>query len=154
MAQTTAHMSWLDAAVYVNGAGSGSAWTDVTGQGASIAIGGGVRSHGEQNTMGTEDKPLVGHGKLSARTLTCRFVYTEEDTEGFEVVRALHEAHGGTMYVQYRVKASGVWYKTGKAMCESLLLPGGEAGSGDIIMSEFVCICASVDQASASDPGA
>ena len=154
MAQTTAHMSWQDAEVHVNGFGAGAAWTDITGQGASIAVGGGVRSHGEQNTMGDTDTPLVGHGKLSARTLTCRFVYTEEDTEAFEVVRALYEAHCGTMYVQYQVQTSGVWYKTGAAMCESLLMPGGDAGSGDVIMSEFVVVTASLDQASASDAGA
>lgn len=152
--QTTAGMSWVAAEVHVNALGAGFAWTDITGQGASISVAGGERAIGQQNTM-DGDTPIVKAGKRSAHTLTCRFVYTETDTEAFEVVHAIHRAAGGKMYCQYAPSgAAGQWFKTGEGICTSLLLPGGDAGAGDVIMSEFVMTCAEVTYYTESDAGA
>ena len=153
MAQTTAGMSWISARVFVNALGVDFAWTNITGQGASIGTAGGERATGEQNTM-DGDLPIVKSGKRSSRELTCRFVYTETATEAFEIVRAIYEASGGVMYVQYQPQPLGNWFKTGKGICTNLMLPGGDAGEGTVIMSEFVVRCAEIAKAAASDAGA
>ena len=153
MAQTTEGMSWIAAEVFVNAIGVDTAWTNITGQGASIAISGGDRATGEQNTM-DGDLPIVKSGKRSSRDLTCRFVYTESATEAFEVIRAIYETAGGLIYVQYRAQPLGHWFKTGAGICTNLMLPGGDAGAGDVVMSEFVVKCAQIAKADASDAGA
>jgi len=152
MAQTEGGMSWIAAEVHVNALGTGNAWTDITGQGASVAVSGGERATGEQHTM-DGDTPIVKAGRRGSLDLTVRFVYTEEAAEAFEVVRAIYEAEGGDMYVQYTPKG-GYWFKTGHGICTSLLYPGGVAGEGTVLMSEFVVKCAAITKAAASDPGA
>jgi hypothetical protein len=131
-------MSFAAAQVIVSA--DGAAWTDISGHGASVAVGGGEREVGEQNVF-AGDTPIVKAGQRSATTLTVRYVYTEEAGDPFEVLRAQHETVGGAIYVQYSPKG-GFWFKTGAAVLVKPGYPGGDAKSGDTVMSEFVVKCA------------
>ena len=147
-AQTTGGMSWVDAVVFVSA--DDTTWVDISGQGASVAVSGGERATGEQNTM-DGDTPIVKSGKRSSLDLTCRFVYSETAGEAFEVLRVQYETEKGPIYVQYSpVEPGGFWFTTGLGIMTSLLYPGGDAGSGDVVMSEFVTKCASITKATAS----
>lgn len=141
-------MTFVAAKVFVSA--DNATWTDLSGHGASIAEGGGEREVGEVNTFSGEI-PIVGAGKLAAKELTVRYVYTEEVADPFEIVRAAYEAVGGTLYAQYQVKVDGFWYKTGKGICSSFGYPAGEASGGEVTMCEFVVKCAQLEKAAASD---
>ena len=148
MAQTTDGMSFIAARAFVSP--DGSTWTDVSGFGASIAVSGGSRATGEKNTF-EGDTPIVTAGKRSSIDLTCRFVYTEEASDPFEVLRAQYETSGGLLYVQYTPKEpGGFWYKTGAGIIQDLEYPQGEADSGDPVLSEFTVKCAALEKAAAS----
>jgi len=150
MVQTTGALSFTKARVFISD-DVGVSWKDVTSYGASIAIGGGERAGGEQNTY-DGPIPVIKAGKRAGTTLTCRFVYTEgADPHPFETLRAVHETDDGAIEVQYAPEAGGFWYHADAgSYLENLLYPGGEAKPGDIVMSEFVVKCASLTKASAS----
>ena len=148
MGQTTAGLAWVKAKVFVSP--DGSTWTDVSGHGASVAVSGGERVVGAQHTM-EGDVAIIKGGKRNPLQLTVRYVYTEEAADPFEIIRAIHEDAPGDFYVQYTpVDPGGFWFKTGLGVLENPGYPGGEAGSGDIVMSEFVMTCASLSKAAAS----
>lgn len=146
MAQTTDGLSFRQAIVFVSP--DGSTWTDVSGFGASVAVGGGERATGEQHTF-DGDVPIVKAGKRGSVDVTVRYVYTEEATDPFEVVRAAYEAAGGAFYVQYSPK-NGFWFKSGAGVLTKHESPGGEPGDGSVVMSEFVVKCAELTKAAAS----
>ena len=148
MAQTTASLSWVAARVFVSP--DGSTWTDVSGHGASVAVSGGERAVGSQNTM-DGDTPIIKGGKRGPVQLTVRYVYTEEAADPFEILRTQHDAGAGVLYAQYTpVEPGGFWFKTGAGVLKKPGYPGGDAGSGDIVMSEFVMTCAALTKAAAS----
>jgi hypothetical protein len=147
MAQTTNGMTFVSAEVHISP--DGVAWTDVSGHGASVAVSGGERTTGEQQTF-DGDTPIVGAGPRGAVQLTVRYVYTEEEADPFEVLRTQHETEGGPIYVQYSPK-SGFWFKTGEAVLVKPGYPGGDSSSGDTVMSEFVVKCAALTKDTASD---
>lgn len=148
MAQTTDGLSFIRAKVFVSP--DGSTWTDASGFGASIAVSGGARGAGEQNTF-DGDTPIVTAGKRVGIDLTVRFVYTEGAPDPFEIVRAQYETEGGPLYVQYTpVEPSGFWFKTGAAIITELQYPQGDADSADAVLSEFTVKCAALEKAAAS----
>ena len=147
MAQTTDGMSFVEAYVFCSP--DGSTWTDMAGHGASVAVGGGKRSTGEQNTFDGVT-PIVKGGKRASTDVTVRFVYTETASEPFDVAQTAHESASGAFQVQYRVKNAGVWFSTGAGVITDLVKPQGEAASGDVVMSEFVVKCAELTEAAAS----
>jgi len=140
-------MGFVEALVFISP--DGSTWTDASGHGASIAQGGGERYVGEQNTFDGL-LPIVKGGDRKSSGITVRFVYTEVESDPFDVARTAHESASGELWVQYRVKNTGNWFKTGSGVIENLVYPQGEAGSGDVVMSEFVCTCAGLTEAAAS----
>ena len=95
MAQTTAGLSFFGAQVFVSD-DAGATWTELTGHGASIAVSGGDRVSGEVNTFGTA-KPIVKFGGKGSVDVTCRYVFTEEDSDPFNVLRVVHESAGGAI---------------------------------------------------------
>jgi len=147
MAQTSDGMPFVNALVFVSP--DGTTWTDVSGHGASVAVGGGERAVGEQHTF-DGDVPIVSSGKRAAIELTVRYVYTETEGDPFDICRTAHESHPGTFYCQYRPKSGGNWFKTGSGILTKPGYPGGESGSGDLILSEFVMKCAELTEAAAS----
>lgn len=148
MTQTTGGLSFTKAKVFVST--DNSSWTDVSGHAASVAVSGGSRAVGEQNTFDGLT-PIVTTGKRAATDVTVRFVYTETAAEPFEVIRAQHEDADGTLYVQYTpVEPSGFWFKSGAGILMDMTYPQGEVPSGDPIMSEFTVKCGALTKASAS----
>lgn len=147
MTQTTGAMSWIAARGFLSDDLAVS-WTDIGPAGVSVAVSGGERSTGEQNTM-DGDTPVLKSGKRASLAVTVRFVYTEEATEPFELARAQYETAGGAFRFQWGPK-DGFWYDTGDGIITNLLYPGGEVGPGTIIMSEFVVKCASITKATSS----
>ncbi len=148
MAQTTDGLSFIKAKVFVSAAGS--SWTDVSGFGAGIAVSGGSRGAGEQNTF-DGDTPIVVSGKRASVDVTVRFVYTEETSDPFEIVRGQYETEGGALYVQYSpVDPGGFWFKTGAAIITEFGYPVGDADSADVVLSEFTVKCAALTKAAAS----
>lgn len=147
MSQTTDGTTFRAAQVFVSADNSN--WTDVSGHGASVAVSGGERTVGSQATF-SGDTPIVSGGKRNATQVTVRYVYTETAAEPFEILRAIHEDPPGTIYLQYQVKTSGVWYKTGSGILENPGYPAGEAGSAETVMSEFVMSCAALTKEAAS----
>lgn len=146
MAQTADGMAFTAAKVFVST--DGTTWVDVSGFGASVAIGGGERAVGEQQTF-DGDTPIIKAGDRASVELTCRYVYTEEDGDPFETLRAQHEVVGGAMYAMYSPKG-GYWFKTGAGILVKPGYPGGESGDGAVIMSEFVIKCAALSKATES----
>lgn len=147
MTQTTSGMSFVAAIVFCSP--DGTTWTDVSGHGASVAESGGDRAVGEQNTFDGA-LPIVKGGDRKSTDVTVKFVYTETDSEPFDVARTAHEGTDPEFWVQWRPKAGGNWFKTGSGVIKTLRYPQGEAGSGDIILSEFVVTCAGLTEAAAS----
>jgi len=147
MTQTTDGMSFIAAKVHVSA--DGITWTDVSGHGASVAVGGGSRAVGEEHTF-DGDTPIIKAGKRAATEVTVRYVYTEEAADPFEVVRAQYETSGGVLYVQYSPK-DGFWYKTGAGILSDFGYPAGEAGDGAVVMCEFVVKSAALTKDAASD---
>ena len=149
MAQTTDGMAFVAAEVFVSP--DNAAWTEMSGHGASISVSGGERAVGEQQTM-DGDTPIIKAGKRSKIEVTCNYVYTEEAAQPFEVLRAIHETVGGLIYLQYAPKDSdGFWFKSGAAILHKPGYPGGDAGSPDVLLSEFVISCTALTKAAASD---
>lgn len=146
MGQTANGMSFVGALVFVSP--DGSTWTDVSGHGASVSVSGGDRKVGSQDTFDS-DTPIVMAGSREPVEVTVRYVYTEEAGDPFEVLRGQHETVGGALHVQYSPK-DGFWFKTGAAILVKPGYPGGEAGSGDVVMSELVVKAASLSKADAS----
>lgn len=146
MGQTTNAKSFIKARVFISP--DNSAWTDVSGHGASVAISGGERVVGGQNTM-DGDVPVVKAGKRGVLQLTCRYAYTETDSDPFDLLGDQHETEEGPLYCQYTINNT-VWFKTGLGVLERPGYPGGDASSGDVILSEFVMSCAQLTRAAAS----
>lgn len=147
MAQTTNGLSFEAAKVIVS-ADDWATHTEVSGHGASVATAGGERATGEEHTF-DGDTPIVKAGKRASTDITVRYVYTEEAADPFEVVRALYEASGGAIYVQYSPK-DGFWYKSGAGILTSFGYPSGEAGDGAVVMCEFTVKSAAITKAAAS----
>jgi hypothetical protein len=146
MTQTTNAKSFIKARVFISP--DNSAWTAMSSHGASIAISGGERVVGAQNTM-DGDVPIVKAGKRGPIQVTCRYAYTETDTEPFDVLTDQHETEGGPLYCQYTIDNS-LWFKTGLGVLERPGYPGGDASSGEVILSEFVMSCVQLSRAAAS----
>ena len=146
MAQTADGMAFTNALVFVSA--DGSTWIDVSGFGAAVSVSGGERNVGEQQTF-DGDTPIVKAGDRNAIQLTVKYAYTEEAGDPYELLRAQHETVGGPIYAMYSPK-NGFWFKTGAAILVKPGYPGGDAGDGAPVMSEFVIKCAELTQATAS----
>lgn len=152
MTQTTAGLSFTAAQVWISD-DVGVGWIDLGPHFASVAVSGGERATGEQNT-GDGTLPIVKGGDRASTDVTVRFVYTEgADPEPFETLRAVHEGATGAIEMQYAVSggASEVWFHADEgSILTNLSYPGGEAGDGAVVMCEFVVKCAALTKAAAS----
>jgi hypothetical protein len=147
MAQTTEAMSMKDAKIEVK-IGSGS-WTDIGGSANEITPDGFERKKGEANTF-VGDSPVMLRGKKGSGTVTIKVLYTENDAEGHLL---LYNAFEDGERVQARWSplggASGDLQYTSDALgfITNSLPPGGESGSADPVMTEFVIACGSIAMA-------
>jgi len=147
MARTTEAISFVAADVEVSQ--DNATWTDLAPYGSTVAAGGGDRRVGEVNVF-DDERPIVRAGKKGSQNLTIRYVYTEEVAGPFLVMRGWDDTEGGVIYARYWPEgktAGNLCFTTGKAVITSFLDPGGEAGSGEIIMGEIQVTCEELSEA-------
>ena len=151
MAQTTNAKTFIRAAVDLSA--DNSAWTEIDGFGASIAVDGGERTVAEAHTF-EGDTPVIGAGKRGSLSLTVRFLYTEQSSDPFEIARAIYETEGGACYVRYSPLgdstsggAAPFRFSTGAAVMTNFLYPQGDAKGEELIPGEFTVKCASLAKA-------
>lgn len=151
MAQTTNAKTFIRAAVDLSA--DNSAWTEIDGFGASIAVDGGERAVAEAHTF-EGDTPVIGAGKRGSMSLTVRFLYTEQSSDPFEVARAIYETEGGACYVRYSPlgddTSSNFRFSTGAAIMTNFLYPQGDAKGEELIPGEFTVKCASLAKTAVS----
>ena len=126
----------------VEGSQDNATWIDLGPYGSTVGISGGDRRTGEINVF-DDERPIVKAGKKASQVLTIRYVYTEEleAADGpFDSIRTWDDTEGGTIYARYwpEGKTAGNFiFRTGKAILTSFLDPGGEAGSGEVVVCEI-----------------
>ncbi len=136
MAQTEDGMSFADCKVETST--DGSDWTDISGFAASVAVSGGDRQSGETYTF-DGDTPIIGGGKREPLEVTVRVVYTEGASDPFEIVRPVYEAKSD-FYVRWSPKggaSSEFMFTSDAGIITNAPYPGGESGSGNLVMFEF-----------------
>lgn len=139
MARTSEGLSFVAADVEISD-DNWATYLSLSCHATSIAVSGGDRSTGEVNVF-CDEYPIVKAGKKASQDVTVRFIYTEEaiDTGPFETIRSWDDIVGGAMWVRYWPKgkeAANFAFDTGEAIITTFLDPGGEAGSGDVVLGE------------------
>jgi len=146
MPRTTEALSFVAADVEVSQ--DGVTWTDLAPYGSTIAVSGGDRRTGEINVF-DDERPIVKAGKKGSQVLTIRYVYTEEALGPFTVMRGWDDTEGGEIYARYwpAGKVAGNFcFATSAAIITSFLDPGGEAGSGEVVMGEIQVTCEQISK--------
>lgn len=135
MTQTLGGMSFRAATVELSA--DGVTYTDVSSEGAAIAVTGGDRAAGDQNVFGS-DVPISKAGKRGPLDIVCRFVYSESATEAFEIARAIYETAGAQALVRWSPSGgSGFTFRSGTGFMTTFMYPQGEAGPGAVVPGEF-----------------
>ena len=100
MAQTTAAIGGACGEILIGSTNVVAAATDISGQAQSLATPSQSRQSGEAYTL-LGDTAIIKGGKREPIDLTFTIVYTEEDTEAWELARAEFEAAscGDPLYV-------------------------------------------------------
>lgn len=121
MAQTTSALAMTDGTIEVST--NGSSWTDISGSGSTVEPGDQTRQSGEVYTV-SGDTAIITGGKREPLELEIKIVYTETAGEAFEVLRAIHEAAPGTIYVRYGRGGSGSFlFTSAKGVLTSFVYP-------------------------------
>lgn len=147
MTQTTGQVTKARGKVFISP--DGTTWTNVTGHQNSLVPSDGARIIGQTHTS-DGDTPLLTDGDRVAITVTCNFVYTEADSEPFDVCRTAHESGDAEFWVQWEPVPLGNWFKTGEGKLENILYPDLDSASGDAIMSQFIMKAQGLTEAAAS----
>lgn len=139
MPRTTEAISMVAADVEVSQ--DGSTWIDLSPYGSSVGLSGGDRRTGEINVF-DDERPIVRAGKKASQDITVRFAYTEETGGPFDEVREWDDTEGGVIYVRYwpkgKVTGNYVFETYPNGIITSFQDPGGEAGSGEVVLCEIV----------------
>ena len=141
MPRTTEAISMVAADVEVSQ--DNATWVDLAPYGSTVGISGGDRRTGEINVF-DDERPIVKAGKKASQVMTIRYVYTEEVAGPFATIRTWDDTEGGIIYARYWPEgktASNFIFRTGKAIITSFLDPGGEAGSGEVVVCEITITC-------------
>lgn len=144
MAQTTDMVSMSDGDIEVSA--DNSSWTNISGTAGSVEGTDQKRKTGEAYTL-SGDGAVITTGKREPMELKIKVVYSEEDLEGYEIMRGYFEA-GTRIYLRYSPKGIGATGRkvltTSNAEGTPLACPISEfvypeidAESGDPIMSGF-----------------
>lgn len=148
--QTTSAKTFVKAAVDLSS--DNSAWTEMDGHGASVAVTTGARNAPEQHTF-QDETPVVKGGARAATEVEVRFIYTETAAEPFEVARAIFEAEGGECYVRYSPlsdETDNYRFSTGLAVMTDFVYPDGDAEGNEIIMGGFTVKCPELTKSAVS----
>jgi hypothetical protein len=144
MAQTTDAMSSANYKVEVSS--NGTAWTDISGAGATVSVDGGEIGVGSQHTAAGAEAVVVSSKKRAPRTVNVRCLYTETAGEPWKVVNAAYLAADPKIYVRFSPNGGAdgdLRYTTsigGVAAAVPIVtcgMPELDAGSEDPAMFEF-----------------
>jgi len=116
-------------------------WTDISGESQSVEGTEQTRISGEGYTF-DGDTAIIKGGKREPLELTIVIVYTEEDSEAYEVAREIFETEGcGTdFYVRYSPRggnAGDEQITTGTGSLISFTYPPMDATAGGPILAGF-----------------
>jgi len=146
MPQTTDQMNFREAEVYIS---TGAGFTGMCGIMVAVAVSGGERMVGEEFTF-CGDTPILVGGKRNPLDVTVRYVYTEQDDDPFELVRAQYETDGGgDLFIKWSPKggdATEFEFETDEnnSVLTGFTYPQGEARSPDITLCELTVRTASI----------
>jgi hypothetical protein len=145
MTQTTNEMSGAAAQVEIST--NGSVWTDISGHEQSVQLPPQTRASGVRYTH-DGDTAVITFGKREPVEITVNILYTEEATDGFEVLRAQHEtAGGGAVYLRWSpAGGSGgdFQYATGATKLSQFQYPPVDAEDAQPIAVSFAVMAASI----------
>jgi hypothetical protein len=137
MAQTTNAKMFVNAKVELST--DDSAWTNISGHGAAVAVDDGAVIVAEEHTF-DGDTPIIQGGKRAGLDVTVRFLYTETSEEPFEVARAIYETDGKACYVRYSPLGGDTGdfrFSSAQGVMQEFMYPQGEAESSELIPSEI-----------------
>ena len=138
MPRTTEAISMVAADVEVSQ--DGATWIDLAPYGSTVSVAGGDRRTGEINVF-DDERPIVRAGKKASQDITVRFAYTEETGGPFDEIRDWDDTEGGRIYVRYwpkgKVIGNYVFTTYPFGTITTFLDPGGEAGSGEVVLCEI-----------------
>jgi hypothetical protein len=122
-------------------------WTDISGEAQSLGGTEQTRMSGEAYTL-TGDTALVGGGKREPMELVAAIVYTETNTEAYELVRTAFEATGcgGDFCLRWSPAGGSIGDErvtTGAGILVSFTYPPMDAATGGPIMAGFTVKVAS-----------
>lgn len=115
---------------------NGTDFTSVAGANVAIEPSGEDRAYAEQPVFEVDD-PVIGYGKLSAADVMLRAVYTQTDSEIFDVLYDAKIANSD-IWLRWSVYGgnSGDKQYTVQGKVVECVPPGGEAGSADVVLFE------------------
>jgi hypothetical protein len=122
---------------------TGTAWVDVSDNMSVVEPPTQTRPTGMQNVFG-EAAPVTTVGKLEPVDLTVRGVWAEGTADPFYTVYAVHTTNcGGLVAVRWSpggCTTANDAFNTHTTQTDlvSLQFPGGDAGSADVIMYQFM----------------
>ncbi len=127
-----------------------SAWTDISGQGATVSVDGGDQLTGEQNTADGSAPVVTGSNKVESKTVTINCLYTETASQAWRLVKDRYDSATKTIAVRYSPRGGAQTerrYVTANDAGTAIIVPivncnepEGDAGSGDPLMFEFSVI--------------
>lgn len=148
MTQTTGAMTFRQAAVDISA--DNSTWVELDNVGAAVAVTGYGREKASEHTFDT-DTPIVKGAKRVDGAVAVRFLYSEDDAEGFEIARAIHETAGGAAYVRYSPggddtadAAAPFRFSTGAGVMTEFTYPGGDSKGTELVMGGFTVASAAL----------
>jgi len=134
-----------------NGSATTPTWDNISGFANALTIGGGERAVGESYTA-DGDTPIVTTGKRGLYEVTGRVVYTEGTGDPFEKVRGAFE-NQTNLWLRWSPKGGSTGdfqFTTSAGLVTSMPFPGGDAGSADALITEFVLRCSTITKGTAT----
>lgn len=148
MAQTTAADNKAGFKIEVST--DASAFTDISGMGATVSVDGGDQLTGEQNTADGAAPVVTGANKVESITLTVSCLYTETAGQAWRIVKDRYDGAAKTICVRYSPRGGATAERrfvtandAGTAIVVPIInciVPEADAGSGDPLMFEFSVI--------------
>jgi len=110
-------------------------WKEVACRSSSVTPGGGDRGQGQIHDF-CSDSPRIGIGRLEPVTLDINLIYTEEETEGFDLLEGFFK-NRTEIYMRYRPKEQdgGSWQFVGSGFMTTVLPPEADATSADLLQT-------------------
>lgn len=153
MAQTTEAVANACAKVEISTAADCAGLVDISGSTQSVSVPGQSRMSGESYTF-DGDYAIIRTGKREPLEITFNIVYTDENTEAFEIARGIFETIDcdSEVCVVWSPAGGGVGDQefTASGYLINFQYPPVDASSGDPVMCDFVIKAAKVTASAVS----